>query len=751
MKRLWCWTIALFALSAMPPARAAVGDVNILKEQIISGIWVKGMARWGDGLILLMGEGGYSLWSRAEGLSEPREFADLHPEEEVAALLQGPDGPWALLFTWAEDAEEGVRLVKTVRACPVSLEGDELRFLAGVALDWPAHDEERPDGPILWPFADESMLVLLREDRILAFELASGARREIALALAEPDEEIHGLTGYGSGFALAATFSPGKGAASFYGIDLGTGESKRIHAAKNADGAPGGLAYDRGADLLYYVYEGALLQAEGLKAKSLQEVNTIALHSNGIIAALVLEDGSYVAASSTNVLLRNTDPEARAAATLRVHTGFYTAPTRAADQFMARNPDVDVILVNEVPDPVAAMLNRSDAVDIYTFSVHSREYAALYERGYLAALSDSAALMEYANALYPALREASAKDSALLAIPLFASAEAWTCSPEPLARLGLNEADIPRTWAGFLGFLRELPGLIEETNIVPIPKQSGAAAREAVLMDLIEDYALYMVETTGALSFDTPLFRDLIAAFEQVDFVPLTFERSWRDSAEEDSYDGLLSLGKHGGINCAAFEPGSPLPIPLAMEEGAAPMIRWHVGVAVMNPYSANKAAAFRYLEAVAEEVDMAARIGMNPDLNTPIENPEYEAMLDHYGEDIAAHEDLLAQVLDGFDLSPALTRDEEERALEEAIHQIEEEMEEYRAQMRYRVSPESIQGYRRFAEYFVVQTYPGIDLADGGDEFQKQISMYLDGLNDAEAFIRNIEAMVRMMIREGY
>ncbi len=748
-------SLAVMALLVSPPARAAAGDATILKSEILSGVAVEGLARDGDTLILLMNRATYATWTRADGLSDARGFdaLALGAGEDVAALFQGPDGPRALTLVRKTDEYEGTTRVVAARVWKMSLEDGRIRFGESADLDWPEAEDDGSDSldqQVCWPYADENLLVFSvgQWRSLMAYDLVTGAAREIEIPMTEPDEQIEGLTGYGHGYALAVTGSLSGESVSFYGVDLATGESKRLFTKEKADAVPGGFVYDEGADRLYYVYRGELLRVEGLEAKTLKAVNTIQINSDAVEAALLMPDGSYVCTDRTSVLLRNTDPDARATATLNVSAAYNSYVKAAADDFMAQNPDVDVILTDEMPDVVTAMMNRSEAVDIYTFDVNSSQFAALYDRGYLADLSGSEILSAYVGEMYPAVQAAVTRDGALVAVPVNEDTEAQAYSQETLARLGLTEADVPTTWSGYLQFLARLPALLGDESILAIPNHDADGARRDVLNRLIWDYALYITRAKGTLSFDTPLFRSLLAEFEKVDFSGLTLETDGVVS-DDRGYDQLLSV--ETGVSCTSFEYRAMTYMPLAMDEGESPLVGWALTVSVVNPYSRNYDAAVRYLETVAGEVWQPLVIDLCPGRNDPIENEDYAESIARQEESIENAKALIEQVTDGTaDLDPDMTADEEARMLREALTQYEEELESYRENERYELSPEAIAAYRACADSFTVLTYPGIDLTDPAGEFQAQVSMYLDGLNGADAFIKSIEDMARMMLREG-
>ena len=156
------------------------------------------------------------------------------------------------------------------------------------------------------------------------------------------------------------------------------------------------------------------------------------------------------------------------------------------------------------------MMTQVTTPDIYTLYVDSAEYSAVFGRGYMAELTDSEILADFAAAVYPAIQEMIQKDGEVYGLPL----EAYgfgdlSYSPEAFERLGLTEEDVPSSWMEFFDLLGRLPDYLENDPDV------------TVFSSLMDSYMLYISQPENEFAFDTPLFRELVAAFEAVDFEAL--------------------------------------------------------------------------------------------------------------------------------------------------------------------------------------------------------------------------------------
>src|SRR5699024_3090436 len=107
----------------------------------------------------------------------------------------------------------------------------------------------------------------------------------------------------------------------------------------------------------------------------------------------------------------------------------------------------EVVLSQSAGDVAQAMLTQTATPDIYTLYVDSAEYSAVFGRGYMAELTDSEILADFAAAVYPAIQNAIVKDGEVYALPLEMFGRArLSCNPAALTQLGLTEEDVPANW-----------------------------------------------------------------------------------------------------------------------------------------------------------------------------------------------------------------------------------------------------------------------------------------------------------------
>ena len=314
-----------------------------------------------------------------------------------------------------------------------------------------------------------------------------------------------------------------------------------------------------------------------------------------------------------------------------------------------------------------------------------------------------------------------------------------SCNPAALTQLGLTEEDVPANWMELFQLLQRLPEMLEEAPEVNVFESymTQSDARQMLFSALMDDYMLYISQPENEFSFDTPLFRELMAAFEAVDFEALGLSEEYEDdlyAIVQDRADTLF-------YGYGSFDPtvsSEPPMLCLALDEGMQPMADTMVMVAFVNPFSPNRDLAIEYLECAAEQVDAIMRIAMMPGENEPVLNSRFEEALKNYDAQIASLEAQLENA-----------EEVDKQALEAELKEMKDSRESYEKDSRYTASEESIAAYREAAQYMTVGMYMGMD-SETASEYYAQQNQYLNGAITLDEFIRNIDQKLRMIVREG-
>ena len=579
-----------------------------------------------------------------------------------------------------------------------------------------------------------SMEYMVNGMQLICFDPAAGS-----VELQAIDEDVRGLLPYQED-KLLAVFSDFTDTVRFpvNVLDPATGDAEELFVLDlGTNDHPDFYAYDAQNDAFYCEANGELLRVTGADADAPVAVAASPLSYANCSA--FTPDGDLLLADYAEIWRVNTDPEERPETRLVVQANSDSSLEAARVPFQQAHPEVEVVLSQSAGDVAQAMLTQTATPDIYTLYVDSAEYSAVFGRGYMAELTGSEILSDFAAAVYPAIQEMIQKDGEVYGLPL----EAYgfgdlSYSPEAFERLGLTEEDVPSSWMEFFDLLGRLPDYLENDPDVTVFETylTVGDLRDILFSALMDSYMLYISQPENEFSFDTPLFRELMAAFEAVDFEALGVSEEGTEDYVYNAEDTMFYTYS------SSFSPsvmsGSPEMLYLGLDEGMQPLVSTDVTVAFVNPLSQNRDLAIEYLEYASEQVDTIMRITMMPGENEPVLNPYFEETLENYDEQIASLE---TQLLGAEEV--------DKQALEATLEEMQGYRDDFEKNNRYNASEESIAAYREVAGYMVVSTYLGMD-SETSNEYYEQRNQYIDGAITLYEFIRNIDQKLQMILLEG-
>ncbi len=656
---------------------------------------------------------------------------------EIAAVFAGEGGAHAFVYDYEMDGEE--HILMGARLCEVIFAEDGAAALGdGIQLDW---DETGSDGygvPIWCPVVSGDSLAFLY-----------GTKRSRMLALADlrtgdchapgPAVNAQGLYTYRDG-KLLLTRRDGRGRTDLFALDSATGETESLCAISGANMMEiANLAYDLERDLLYYTLSGTLYKMDGMNPETAKKIGVIPVDGwdDGFAA---VASGTYaVCADDMTVFARSTEPDADVAARLTVADPWgNVAIADAVLRFSGAHPDVEVTFDTSFSDVLTAMLTKSSAVDIYVLPAEQLDYVALRQRGYLAELSGSVILTELMEGMYPCIRDMVSKDGALVAMPVSFSALTQGVNLEALSQIGLTEADVPETWPEFLALLERLPDLIADTEITAFwPDMAAEEWRFQVFSALFLDY----LAAANGMPDESELVA-LLTAFEKIDFDALGLPRNEAAVMYEYSEDiwrsALFDLFKQVSLEFYAYDDESWKLMPLAIRAGGTQMVSGRLSVAVVNPYSQNRALAVAFLEEATAQLPAVFLAETCPARNESVRVADY-------GEMIARLEENMEETRAALETAA----DEEKEMWEDILAETEQYYESYMGKGSWLVSPEAITWYRPYAELIGFEQNLGIE-RDNYFAFASEMERYLDGQMSAEEFARAVADKIAMAEMEG-
>ena len=542
-------------------------------------------------------------------------------------------------------------------------------------------------------------------------------------------------------------------------VDLASGELTLIEGLlplfqwliPYQDGAALAIAYDDLAgtaaicyaeddDALFFAMDGELYKMEGMQPESLLPVAALPLTGETNALPVLTQDGFLIAGDSMTILRRNTDPSQRADALLNIQQNYHAVVEGAFKSFAEAHPEIELNLVESHEDIIQAMLTQSSTMDVFALCTADAAYSALFERGYMAELTDSAPIAQMVQAMYPAIQNAVCKEGEVYALPvemhtgrglISYNAELW-------ASLGYAPEEFPQTWPAFLRLLAQLGSAVEAGKMDALaPYYSIDGFREELFRAMLDAYMLYISQPGREFQLDTPLFREMAEAFEAIDFAALGFPETVDLESAAAPEDVLIELFTNftAGINSSSAYRIAPL----AMQEGETPLIAVQLYAVFVNPYSANRDLAIAFLEEIAAQQDPLFLAHTTPGKNDAVPNEHYAESLAVYDAEIASLEERLDSAED----------EAQKAALQAEIELSEQYRAEFEANNRYLADEASIAAYRELAEFLAVTPFWGLD-EETSIEYDTAIREYLSGLTGIDEFIAHIDQKLKMIVLEG-
>ena len=506
------------------------------------------------------------------------------------------------------------------------------------------------------------------------------------------------------------------------------------------------MVYDEAKDTLYFACNGELCRMKGADASTIESISALAVNNGDGQPTFLTDDGRYLTGDYQTVVLRGTDPTQRAEISLTVYSSYNSYVQNAAYTFGNTHSNVEVVMATSYEDVVQAMMNQSDAVDIYVLSVSDPGYAALLERGYLADLSSSDKITNFVNSVYPGLQDVLIRDGKVVALPVELYTSCMSYSPKAAEALGVTE--LPTSWLELFRFLAEdAPALLESHegyNILPT-YNTAEDMRNQLFTQMFQDYMLYLEKEDVEFAFDTDLMHSLLDAFEKIDFTKLGLMEDYDDddSVSYSSDDDKTLFSTWGTVDCQMYNMTSTSTLPLMLSLGTedSPRLRAEMSVAFVNPYSKNQEAAIEYLETTVDGMEQTFIIDLCPDQNEPVLNAYYEQNIQSMKE----YKDSLEQQI------AECTDEDEKAALQEQLESQQQYIDEYTKNNAYDASEESIAKYREYGDKLRAAEYFGVDIYSESDKdsMYSQMTQYLQGAIDANTMLQKLDKTVKMMILE--
>ena len=267
-------------------------------------------------------------------------------------------------------------------------------------------------------------------------------------------------------------------------------------------------------------------------------------------------------------------------------------------------------------------------MDVLRMSNDDTTLATLMNKGYCADLSGDADLMAYVDSLYPAFRDAVMRDGKLYAIPVSAySYDGWFVNLTVMEDMGLTVEDLPTNFVELCAFanrwndewVEEYPSYTLVSYVEDYKQQ--------MFYWMFSGYVSYCQAENIELRFDTPVFRELMAALESLDVEELNRGANLPNEDETNYRAGLFMEGY--GVVGSFYDPDKPNPASMLMPMTLTADTAWHpevhMEVLFVNPRSVHTDAALRLIKEEITHLGDTYEHALRMDATDPVRYDYYD------------------------------------------------------------------------------------------------------------------------------
>lgn len=765
----WTALLALILALILPcGALAAPGDANLARDDDIQekySDYIRGACVCGDTLYLYGNAhlfsyhiGDADLTATEYELPQPEEENTYNNLEQVFS-----DGEELYMMISTSYSDEDYYGVESLEIYPVEFDGEKATLGEGVEVDI---DELTTD----YGDSDNEYLVQINyvcsAGSYLFLDVYDGSGyRNIYQLDAESGEgeyleldgvntaDINCVTPYEDGQLLIEVFTYDGRTDQLYAYDPEEEELTPLCEPLQLGEYNYGLSnlvYSAESGKIFYREGGFVMAMENFDYANAQQVAELSSMYGDTRPGLLLPGDYYVYYSYDNTAIRNTDPSQMAQTRLIVQSGYSDSMMDAYYAFGNTHGDVAVVLDNGYRDSsqlIEAMMARDDSVDIYTQSVGSQAYDALFNRDYMLELTDPK-LTGAVEKMYPFIQDVCMKDGVVKAVPV--NIYGWTVAldVEGFELIGIHEDELPTSWKELLEFLPTLEGKIpEDKNIYVFDEYNDQRSIRYMLYSGLMDAWRTRLDAMGQTQYyDDPDLIEMMNMIRDLDLGALGVPEP-----QDDSYGSVGYSISYGGDNpthnLVQFSVGATIgnfygdimPTPISVLPGEPAWIPLTMQVAFVNPFSKHPELAQEFLATVMDNMDDQTRYNVSDELNDPVRDENMDEIIEEWKKTLEDQKAALE------------TADEIDKpAIEENIKGLEDMLANQERYM-WRISAEEIEWFRSHAQYMTVERYNYMysEDDDSGEIYELQQQMY-DGKIEPAEFLKQLDHKVRMRAAEG-
>ena len=505
-----------------------------------------------------------------------------------------------------------------------------------------------------------------------------------------------------------------------------------------------GLLYDAAKDSIYYVSGSRI---EGLTLAS-GETRVSAYTSEGMFgnlgggASMSFVEGGYFAMGDYNgIRLFALDTDAVKNGALRIFGEF---GSDAHKSFAKNYPDIPTEVgtdyTSDIEALASAMVSENNAYDVLLMIMSYMPVEKLIQKGYCIDLSVYPEIMERVAKLDPRFVAGVTVDGKLYGVPVTSTAFSYGVNVEQWKALGLSETDLPTNLVEFYDFIANYMADYGEDNPdVRLFDMGGDQLKTMLFSLMLDNYITYCQSALGGeTQFDTDLCREVLTAFEGIDFEELAANVD-TDTASYSDKDFLFSVYMPLTTFSSMYDKVTPLILSLTAD--TEPVLGANLSVLVINPKSKRTADAVKYVCNYLDNLDDSSAIVLHPDDNEPRLDKNYDKNKQALTDEIAKKQALLDAA-----------EDSAKAGIKDEIANLQAQMEELE-KSQYTVTAAQIQQFRDVVSPKLAVCQQSVLYSadkNASNELNKLIMQYLSGAQTQDQFLKEMDKRARMMSLEN-
>ena len=388
------------------------------------------------------------------------------------------------------------------------------------------------------------------------------------------------------------------------------------------------------------------------------------------------------------------------------------------------------------------LMNQSPDYDIYVICTDSGLYSSLNNKGYFTDLGGIGTIRDAVADMTETVRSLASENGRLAGLPILTQNVTLSLNVKAMQELtGLSREEIPADWPGMLRLLNQLAedGILAENPQYMVFEEgiTSSELKEGFFALIMSDGLLWMNQSGATPDALASVLLPSLKEFETIPWDKL--------GVSDEAAQNMDWLTGNDQIPLLQLVPAEVVVMdlddgveywPLSLTSDCPRLIPETVSVMLISPWSLQSKAALAFLEYAWNNLGILARMSLCQSLNEPIVNTEFDG-------DILYLEQLVASYQES--IEAAKTEADAEMLRREAA-EVQEYLEEYRANANMLASEKSIAAYRTLSRQFA----PAVSEFWSADEEDNAVLQFLDGLMPAEQFVAQYVSVLKMALLEG-